>query len=70
MRVLFRNIRHIRKKKQSKVGLVVQVGFVGVDIDIVTSQLRKYLLISNIPRFKLGSNDLRLGIRISQKRAQ
>ena len=32
----------------------------------VTSQVRKYLLWSKIPRFKLGSNDPRLGMRISQ----
>ena len=31
----------------------------------VTSQTRKYLLWSKIPRFKLGSNDPRLGMRIS-----
>ena len=32
----------------------------------VTSQVRKYLLWSKIPRFELGSSDPRLGIRISQ----
>ena len=29
---------------------------------IVTSQLRKYLLLSNVPRFRLGSNDPCLGM--------
>ena len=37
--------------------------FINVD---VTSQLCKYLLWSKFPRFKLGSNDPRLGVRISQ----
>ena len=32
----------------------------------VTSQLRKYLLYSKIPRFKLESNNPRLEMRISQ----
>ena len=29
---------------------------------IITSQLRKYLLLSNVPRFGLGSNDPCLGV--------
>ena len=37
-----------------------------INYTYVTSQVRKYLLWSKIPRFKLGSNDPRLGMRISQ----
>ena len=54
------------KQTQLKLHQHSPVLFMKHKVSTVTLQLRKYLLLSKVPCFKLGSNDPRLGMRISQ----